>query len=314
MTTESFNRYLKNPSLLNNSTVNALSLLVNEYPYFQVAHMLLARNLFNIGHANYTQSLHSAAAYACDRGKLKELIEYTPLAIEENPENENAPIFFSHNTELTDNNIVEPDIDSNIEFTSLPTTEREKVLADQSETVLEVVALEEMASIPTENAALTNIIEPEVGKAPEILETSIPITNNTVQTFGNQLIDNIFLRLSEVDILESEIENLNEPELEIGTQFAIKVKTTAHNDLVDRFIREEPRIGAPKREFFNPEDNARQSASLPDDLVSETLAIIYEKQALYSMAIKIYEKLMLRIPEKSSYFAARIKEIENNRK
>ena len=157
-------------------------------------------------------------------------------------------------------------------------------------------------------------VDLEIDTKPEIVENSDSNQRAVVPTFGNQLIDNIFLRLSEVDILESETENLNEPELEIGSQFAKNIKATPHNDLVDKFIREEPRIGAPKREFFNPEDNARQSASLPDDLVSETLAIIYEKQALYAMAIKIYEKLMLRIPEKSSYFAARIKEIENNRK
>ncbi|MFZ4548479.1 MAG: hypothetical protein ACOYN4_13625 [Bacteroidales bacterium] len=309
MTPETLNRYLKNPSLLDNSTVNELSLLVDEYPYFQVAHMLLAKNLYNIGHANYTQSLHSAAAYAGDRGKLKELIEFTSIEVAEKPENEEPASFMPRNTEHTDYLQVEPVIDSVSGFNNQLPTEINSGTGES-----EFIPLSESLALSTENAVLANIVESEVDSRPEIFEIPGSIKKDSVPTFGNHLIDNIFLRLSEVDILESETENANEPELEIGTHFIKKVNTTAHNDLVDRFIREEPRIGAPKREFFNPEDNARQSASLPDDLVSETLARIYEKQALYSMAIKIYEKLMLRIPEKSSYFAARIKEIENNRK
>jgi hypothetical protein len=85
-------------------------------------------------------------------------------------------------------------------------------------------------------------------------------------------------------------------------------------ELIDKFITEEPRISAPKREFFSPEDKARQSIADHEDLVSETLARIYEQQSLYSKAVKIYEKLMLLIPEKSSYFAARIEELKNKSK
>ena len=128
----------------------------------------------------------------------------------------------------------------------------------------------------------------------------------------NPLIENILNRLSSYDISESYDEPAFLPKDKVKTTFTEKPAFT--NELVEKFLRDEPRISQPRKEFFNPEDNARQSTSLPDDVVSETLAQIYEKQGYYSTAIKIYNKLMLLIPEKSSYFAGRIDELNKKRK
>ena len=62
-----------------------------------------------------------------------------------------------------------------------------------------------------------------------------------------------------------------------------------------------------KNAFFSPSVAARQSVVYDEDFVSETLAEIFYKQQLHDKAIKAYEKLTLMFPEKSTLFAARIK-------
>ncbi|MFD0939933.1 hypothetical protein [Pedobacter boryungensis] len=81
-------------------------------------------------------------------------------------------------------------------------------------------------------------------------------------------------------------------------------------EIIDSFIKNEPQIRAPKPEQINNENKAKKSAEDNYDLVSETLAAIYIEQMLYHKAIDTYEKLSLKFPEKSRYFADLIQSLE----
>ena len=81
------------------------------------------------------------------------------------------------------------------------------------------------------------------------------------------------------------------------------------NELIDVFIAARPRIAPGKSPAGAQEDISETFIRHDDQLMTETLAQIYFKQGYYLKAIHVYEKLSLKFPEKSSYFATQINKI-----
>ncbi len=86
----------------------------------------------------------------------------------------------------------------------------------------------------------------------------------------------------------------------------ITENTGQPNDLISKFLYEKP-VFVMKKETCNEPD---ESVYDPE-IVSETLAEIYLKQGKADMSLNTYEKLCLKYPEKSTYFAGHIEKIKN---
>jgi hypothetical protein len=56
-----------------------------------------------------------------------------------------------------------------------------------------------------------------------------------------------------------------------------------------------------------------EKANIPADILTESMAEIWEKQGNLKKAIATYEKLSFIFPEKSVYFASRIEQLKNNK-
>ena len=90
-----------------------------------------------------------------------------------------------------------------------------------------------------------------------------------------------------------------------------RLREVSTEDIIERFLKlDDYRIVAKEGD---DSDLATPEMEDDDELVSEEIAEIYEKQGLYAEAIATYRKLSLLNSEKSIYFASLIEQLEDKR-
>ncbi len=114
---------------------------------------------------------------------------------------------------------------------------------------------------------------------------------------------------------EVEMEEPASTEKETPAIEKVESRADAHGSFSDRlilnFLKEDPGPIRADKVRASRVDVSISSIREHDGFITDTLAQIYVKQGLYAKAVYAYEKLSLKYPEKSAYFAAQIEKIRN---
>ena len=89
-----------------------------------------------------------------------------------------------------------------------------------------------------------------------------------------------------------------------------KADRSSQRQIIDKFIKESPSIKYVRKDEASSSDLSEHSGAWDTNLASEYLAEIYLHQGNKKRAKEIYEALILKYPEKKSYFADLISKIE----
>ncbi len=119
-------------------------------------------------------------------------------------------------------------------------------------------------------------------------------------------------KMSFTSWLKSGNNSLNIPHLKEAVETTLTNQTSNKQqvDIIDHFIKTEPKISKVKKEFYSPSKKAKESISPEGLIYSETLAEIFAIQGNFPKAITAYQQLMLTNPEKKIFFAKRIEELK----
>lgn len=285
MNRDEFLGLCKNPDLVLVDHSVQLKGLVDRYPYFQAARILFAIAQKKGKQIGFSDALKSAALHSSNRRKLFYLLEgkNTRVIQLKEPEQEATAVFVNSNLEEPEVKVAETGI------------QEEELIKDIS-TYPIIKKSEEKESSGFKR-------EEVFGEEEFEINASIEVQKEVQKENESEVIDS-----------HSFLGWLNQ--LKRTEQITTKSKTVeprkSEEEIIEEFIKTEPRISAPeKKEFYSPLGMAKKSILDSEEIVSETLATIYAKQGNLEKAIRIYQKLSLLYPDKSSYFAALIKKLEN---
>lgn len=322
--------------LLSRFTTPELEGLVQKFPYFHQAHLLLAKKYQQESNPRFDEQLQMAALYTQSRElfydifheqlKSEEAVaafvpevtevnepvkEFVAPEVSATPETEtvieeiattNSEVETPGTETLETVTLTEPEQLKPVEIATVEAEIEERAQEQEEEIGMESVNEEvETATVQQQQAATT---EEEIAVEPEEEITldephtfdewlhAFPI-KTTVKEAAKALENN---ELEEDDLERIILENANVDYLHTRVE-----EETHYSKGLDKFIDEQKQRHRPVEI-----KKIEKHGDLDPALITETLAGLYAAQRKYSKAIKAYELLSLKFPEKSDLFAARI--------
>jgi hypothetical protein len=300
-------KYIKQPALLTQEDVPDLQKLVQDFPYFQAAHLLLSIAAKKWDTSVYQQSLKKTAITSVNRAHL-----FFLLHREEEIEAEVAQVPESKLPATQEVALKE----------ELQILKAAELSVDESEKHIQMAPpIDSLVDIEKEieKQVVVSFVEKELIKTPEW--QSPPLKTETPESFGDWL---SYLKKNNGKESYGEIEaQVNEDktrkakvkkEKDAADSDALVSRKQRNKAIMDKVIEKNPGLIRVKEEpkFFIPEQKAKESLLENEHLITETLARIYALQGNVNKAVRAYEILSLKFPQKSAYFATLIQKLKNN--
>ncbi len=116
-----------------------------------------------------------------------------------------------------------------------------------------------------------------------------------------------------IDSIEEDPDDITETPTEETDSVSVEQDEprTESREIIEQFLKAEPGVIKADHKTSLTGDVSEDSVKEDDRFITDTLAKIYVKQGLHAKAIYAYERLSLKYPEKSAYFAAQIEKIRN---
>src|SRR5690554_4702379 len=302
MNVQDFTYLLQNPEkLVSPVQTNQLEDILAEYPYFQAARAMHLKGLKNLNSFKYNNALKVTAAYTADRDILFDLItskDFLQNVIADSISGKSAPL---NDTETISEEVVS---EFGEEKSLIPISGDEP----WPRTAKDADQILDPTLFASKDPGIDRSLSENKKKTEEILELGKPIPFSKKERYSFKE----WLQLTSQQPIqrESTQKNTRLPNQEKPTDPPPRKSEQKIRkfQLIDQFIKTNPKIVP--TENTTKIDIKDSSTFDKNELMTATLAKVYLEQGKYKKAIQAYRILSLKYPEKSSFFADRIKAVE----
>ncbi len=283
---------------ISESQTNQLEHILENYPFFQAARALHLKGLKTQNSFKYNNALKATAAYTADREILFDFITSEVFL-----QNSIADSIMGREPSLKDTEVVTEEV--------LPNPDANTKLIEESSDQPLPQSLKDADDILDPSLFQFKEEEVEDSKTTDDVETAqeleigkpLPFTKKEKHSFTE------WLQITSFKTIEREPSTGIKKEASEQAPSAGELSKKKKFDLIDKFIESKPKI-IPKEKETKQVDLENSNRLKKEELMTETLARVYLEQKKYKKAIQAYKILSLKYPEKSSFFASRIKAVK----